>query len=70
MSDVGTDAYNTELSNARAQSVLNWLQQHGIAKLRLSAKGYGKTQPVADNNTDAGRAKNRRVELLNLGCGK
>ena len=68
--NIGTDAYNMELSSARAQAVATWLQQHGISKSRLSAKGYGKTQPVAENDTDAGRAKNRRVELRNLGCGK
>jgi outer membrane protein OmpA-like peptidoglycan-associated protein len=65
---VGGDAYNMTLSDARAHSVVAWLTQHGIAADRLTAKGYGKTMPVADNDTDEGRAKNRRVELARLGC--
>jgi outer membrane protein OmpA-like peptidoglycan-associated protein len=65
---VGGDAYNQTLSEARAQSVMAWLTGHGVAADRLSAQGYGKTRPVADNNTDEGRAKNRRVEIANLAC--
>jgi OOP family OmpA-OmpF porin len=66
--NVGTDAYNQTLSEARAAAVDAWLTQHGIAGGRLSAKGYGKTVPVADNRTDEGRAKNRRVEISNPAC--
>lgn len=65
---VGTDAYNQTLSDARAHSVVGWLTQHGIAADRLTAKGYGKTVPVATNDTDEGRAKNRRVEVAKIGC--
>jgi len=66
--NVGSDAYNQTLSEARARSVADWLTKHGAATARLSAKGYGKTMPVADNNTDEGRAKNRRVEIANPAC--
>jgi len=66
--NVGNDAYNQTLSEARAKAVVTWLTQNGIAALRLTAKGYGKTRPIADNATDAGRAKNRRVEIAEPGC--
>ena len=66
--NVGNDAYNQTLSEARAHTVVTWLTQHGIAAARLSAKGYGKTRPVADNSTDVGRAKNRRVEIADPHC--
>ena len=67
---VGGDDANLKLSEARAASVMQWLTAHGIPAARLTSKGYGKTQPVADNKTDEGRAKNRRVELRKAGCGK
>ncbi|HSA58632.1 MAG TPA: OmpA family protein [bacterium] len=60
---VGNDAYNQDLSKRRAQSVVAWLTAKGVAAGRLTAAGYGKTQPVADNATPQGRALNRRVEL-------
>ncbi len=66
--NVGNDAYNQTLSEARAKSVMTWLTQHGVAADRLTFKGYGKTKPVADNGTDEGRAKNRRVEIADLRC--
>jgi OOP family OmpA-OmpF porin len=66
--NVGTNAYNQTLSEARARAVLTWLTQHGVAADRLTAKGYGKTKPVADNGSDEGRAKNRRVEIADPGC--
>ena len=66
--NVGNDAYNQTLSAARAKAVLAWLTQHGVAADRLTAKGYGKTKPVADNGSDEGRAKNRRVEIADPKC--
>lgn len=66
--NVGNDAYNQTLSEARAKAVAAWLTQHGVAADRLTAKGYGKTKPVADNGSDEGRAKNRRVEIADPRC--
>jgi OOP family OmpA-OmpF porin len=66
--NVGNEAYNLTLSEARAKAVMTWLTQHGVAAERLTAKGYGKTKPVADNGSDEGRAKNRRVELADPRC--
>ena len=66
--NVGADAYNQTLSEARARSVMTWMTQHGVAAARLTAKGYGKTQPVADNNSDEGRMRNRRVEIADPKC--
>ena len=60
---VGTDAYNQGLSERRANAVLEYLSTHGIDGSRLSAVGFGETNPVADSATDDGRAQNRRVEL-------
>jgi outer membrane protein OmpA-like peptidoglycan-associated protein/tetratricopeptide (TPR) repeat protein len=61
--NVGSDDANLTLSNNRAQSVVDYLIKKGIPTARLSAKGYGETQPIATNDTDAGRAKNRRTEF-------
>ena len=58
-----SDAYNMALSNRRAMSVKQYLVSHGISANRLTAKGYGESQPIASNATAAGQAKNRRVEL-------
>ena len=66
--NVGGDAYNQTLAEARARAIVAWLTQHGIAADRLTAKGFGKTRPIADNATDAGRAKNRRVEIADPNC--
>jgi OmpA-OmpF porin, OOP family len=68
--NVGADEYNQKLSEARAASVVTWLGEKGVAANRLSAQGYGMKMPIADNNTDEGRAKNRRVELRKQGCGR
>lgn len=59
----GADVYNLELSDQRAQSVVDYLTAKGIAADRLEARGYGESNPVADNQTDEGRELNRRVEL-------
>lgn len=59
-----SDAYNMTLSQNRANAVRDYLISKGIAAERLTAKGYGESQPVADNETDEGRFKNRRVELI------
>ena len=61
---VGSDAYNQKLSERRAQSVADYLVSQGIDSSRLSVIGHGESAPVADNTTDAGRAKNRRVEFV------
>ncbi len=66
--NVGTDAYNQTLSEARARSVMAWLTQHGVAAGRLTARGYGMSRPIADNASDEGRMKNRRVEIADPGC--
>jgi outer membrane protein OmpA-like peptidoglycan-associated protein len=66
--NVGNDAYNQTLSEARAKAVVKWLTEHGVTPDRLTAKGYGKTKPVADNGSDDGRAKNRRVEIADPRC--
>ncbi|MSQ99615.1 MAG: hypothetical protein EXR85_10040 [Xanthomonadales bacterium] len=63
---VGSEEYNQALSERRANSVKDYLESQGITATRLSARGYGKAQPVASNDTDAGRALNRRVELIVL----
>jgi OOP family OmpA-OmpF porin len=60
---VGDDAYNARLSNQRAEAVRAWLAGHGVAADRLSSKGYGKSTPIASNDSDEGRARNRRVDL-------
>lgn len=58
----GTDEYNIRLSQSRAESVRSYLIAHGIAERRILAHGYGAALPIDDNATDAGRARNRRVE--------
>jgi OOP family OmpA-OmpF porin len=65
---VGNDAANQKLSEARAGAVREWLTAHGVAPARVSAKGYGKTHPVASNDNDEGRARNRRVEIAKVSC--
>ena len=59
----GSTQLNQRLSQNRAQSVATYLSQHGVAPNRLGAEGYGPSNPVADNGTEAGRAQNRRVEV-------
>lgn len=62
--NVGTPEANQRLSDDRAKSVLTALLQRGLKAGQLTSKGYGQTVPVADNRTEDGRAKNRRVELI------
>jgi OmpA-OmpF porin, OOP family len=64
---IGSEAYNLKLSRARAESVREYLISRGVAPSVLSSVGYGEAQPVASNDTDEGRALNRRVELKLLG---
>jgi len=65
-SSEGSSAYNLKLSVKRSQSVASYLKRKGVSNT-LHAKGYGEDYPVADNSTEAGRAKNRRVELVWIG---
>lgn len=67
---LGSEDYNKKLSERRAEEVRKYLMKKGIDKDKVVIKGYGPTQPVADNDTDEGRAKNRRVELVILKSGK
>ncbi len=60
---VGSNEYNQDLSIRRANSVKNLLVQRGVAESRIDAVGYGETLPVATNETEAGRQRNRRVEI-------
>ena len=60
----GADATNLSLSQKRAQAVVDYMTLAGVDKGRLIAKGYGESQPIADNSTKEGRAKNRRTEFV------
>jgi OOP family OmpA-OmpF porin len=62
----GDDAYNKDLSQRRAQSVVDYLISQGVEGNNMIAKGFGEEQPVADNDTPEGKAANRRVELNRL----
>jgi OOP family OmpA-OmpF porin len=64
--DTGNAAHNQALSTQRAEAVVQTLVRDGIDAKRLRAAGHGATQPLADNKDEAGRAKNRRVELIKL----
>ncbi len=59
----GTDAYNQTLSERRARSVADYLSIQGVRSVRIATRGFGKTQPIASNDTEEGRAANRRVEI-------
>jgi outer membrane protein OmpA-like peptidoglycan-associated protein len=61
--NIGNDLSNLTLSEQRAKSVMNYLIEKGITATRIEAKGFGKSKPVADNSTEAGRSKNRRTEF-------
>ena len=62
----GADAYNLQLSRRRAEAVRAYLIAKGVPAAQLEARGYGESNPIADNRSNAGRAKNRRVELRKL----
>ena len=64
---VGSDAYNLRLSQRRADAVRKEMIKRGAPADRITAKGYGEANPIGDNSTKAGRAKNRRVELYGRG---
>ena len=64
---IGTDAYNQKLSVRRADAVKAYLISKGIEANRVYTEGKGKKQPIADNKTAEGRAKNRRVEIEVVG---
>lgn len=61
---VGTDEFNQQLSERRADSVRDFLAENGVPASSITARGFGKTQPVASNDTAEGRQRNRRVELV------
>jgi OmpA-OmpF porin, OOP family len=62
--NVGTAAFNKTLSENRAKSVMSAIVAKGVDKARLTARGWGQEKPMADNKTEDGRAKNRRVEIV------
>jgi OOP family OmpA-OmpF porin len=72
MDNIGAagDAARQALSEARARAVAAWLADHGVAKSKLSSRGYGKTRPIAANDSDLGRALNRRIEVVRPGCSR
>ncbi|WP_044200805.1 OmpA family protein [Flammeovirga sp. OC4] len=61
--NIGSNQYNLDLSQKRAEAVTNYLIQRGIDSSRLKAVGYGEKKPIADNNTELGRKENRRIEF-------
>ncbi|MBO4581770.1 MAG: OmpA family protein [Bacteroidales bacterium] len=66
--NVGTEEYNQKLSSERAKAVYTYLIKAGIEASRLTYKGYGETKPIADNDTEEGRAQNRRTEFTITAC--
>ncbi len=63
----GSEAYNISLSRRRASAVRRYLAAHGVRPRQMEIRAYGESRPVASNETEAGRAKNRRVEVWRLG---
>jgi len=59
----GSEAYNQQLSERRANSVAAYLESRGVQSARIGTRGFGETQPIAPNDTEEGRAANRRVEI-------
>jgi outer membrane protein OmpA-like peptidoglycan-associated protein len=66
--NVGSEEYNQKLSEERAGTVRSYLVTQSVLDANVTARGFGKTKPIADNSTNAGRAKNRRVELVVSGA--
>jgi outer membrane protein W len=66
---VGDEAYNMKLSERRAQAVVDYLASKGVAQGRIKAIGMGESKPIATNETEAGRAENRRVTIRRTDCG-
>lgn len=62
--NIGKEADNQKLSEKRAEAIVDYLVSKGIEKRRLSAAGFGSTQPIASNETEEGRKKNRRATFL------
>ena len=60
----GSETYNQQLSIERAEAVMHYLEQHGVATARMRARGLGEAEPIADNRTVQGRATNRRVDII------
>ena len=60
----GSDDFNQQLSEQRASTVREYLMSQGLSSEKITAKGLGKSMPVADNSTSTGRQKNRRVEII------
>ena len=61
---IGSDAYNQRLSERRAKTVADYMVENGISPSRITTRGFGKSKPVASNDTAEGRAENRRVEII------
>jgi outer membrane protein OmpA-like peptidoglycan-associated protein len=61
---VGSDQYNQDLSEHRAEAVRDYFVQQGISASAVEARGFGKSEPIASNDTAEGRQQNRRVELV------
>jgi outer membrane protein OmpA-like peptidoglycan-associated protein len=59
----GSESHNQQLSERRAEAVKNALMSNGVSPMRMRTVGYGESRPIADNNTEAGRQLNRRVEI-------
>ena len=68
--NVGAEPHNRRLSEQRAQGVRRWMTEHGIPAARLTARGYGPSRPRAPNDTEEGRAQNRRIEFAHQNAGE
>jgi hypothetical protein len=66
--NIGSDEYNQKLSEERADGVRSYLVSQSVSNANITAAGLGKSNPIADNSTNSGRAQNRRVELVVSGA--